>query len=128
MYGKTKSVSKNKINSASVPLKFEIDGFTVLVGKNNKQNDYLTTKLANNNDIWFHVKDFHGSHVILRTNGIEPTQETINKCASLAKEHSKAKESSNISVDYTLVKYVKKPSGSKPGMVIYTNNKTVIVK
>ena len=107
-------------------MKFEIDGFTVLVGKNNKQNDYLTTKLANDDDIWFHVKDFHGSHVILRTNGIEPSQETINKCASLAKEHSKARESSNISVDYTLAKHVKKPSGSKPGMVIYEDYTTIL--
>ena len=110
------------------PLKFEIDGFIVLVGRNNKQNDYLTTKLANKDDIWFHVKDFHGSHVILRTDNKIPSQETINKCAALAKEHSKANMSSNIVVDYTFVKYVKKPSGSAPGMVIYTNNKSVTVK
>ena len=109
------------------PLKFNIDGFTVLVGKNNRQNDYLTTKLANKEDIWFHVKDFQGSHVILRTDNTKPSQETLNKCAKLAKEHSKAADSSNVSVDYTSVKYVKKPSGSKPGIVIYTNNKTVNV-
>ena len=110
------------------PIKYEIDGFTVLVGKNNKQNDYLSTKLANDTDIWFHVKDFHGSHVILRTENKEPSQDTLNKCAELAKQYSKASESSNIMVDYTYIKYVKKPSGSKPGMVIYTNNKSVIVK
>ena len=129
---KSSSISSSKnTNSKSglgEPLKFEIDGFTVLVGKNNKQNDYLTTKLANKDDIWFHVKDFHGSHVILRTDNKTPTQETINKCAALAKEHSKANMSSNIVVDYTFVKYVKKPSGSAPGMVIYTNNKSVTVK
>lgn len=110
------------------PLKFEVDGFTVLVGKNNKQNDYLTTKFANDNDIWLHVKDFQGSHVIIRTENKVPSQDTINKCAMLAKAHSKAEQSSNATVDYTLVKYVKKPSGSKPGMVIYTHEKSVTVK
>ena len=120
--------STNSKSGLGEPLKFEIDGFTVLVGKNNKQNDYLTTRLANKDDIWFHVKDFHGSHVILKTDNKTPTQETINKCAALAKEHSKANMSSNIVVDYTFVKYVKKPSGSAPGMVIYTNNKSVTVK
>ncbi len=110
------------------PLKFEVDGFTVLVGKNNKQNDYLTTKFANDNDMWLHVKDFQGSHVIIRTENKVPSQDTINKCAMLAKAHSKAEQSSNATVDYTLVKYVKKPSGSKPGMVIYTHEKSVTVK
>ena len=110
------------------PLKYEVDGFTVLVGKNNKQNDYLTTKFANDNDIWLHVKDLQGSHVIIRTENKEPNQDTINKCAMLAKAHSKAEQSSNVTVDYTLVKYVKKPSGSKPGMVIYTHEKSVTVK
>ncbi len=127
-----KSQTKNKKNQtkkfdSNDYLKYEIDGFTVLVGKNNKQNDYLTTKLANKADIWFHVKDYHGSHVILRTDNKTPNQVTLNKCAKLAKEHSKASNSSNVPVDYTFVKYVKKPSGSKPGMVIYTNNKTINV-
>lgn len=130
------STSKNraKKNTHSIkdagygePLKFEIDGFTVLVGKNNRQNDYLTTRLANKEDIWLHVKDAHGSHVILRTENKIPSQDTINKCAKLAKEYSKSSESSNVPVDYTFVKFVKKPSGSKPGMVIYTNNKSVNV-
>ena len=109
-------------------MQFNIDGFTVLVGKNNKQNDYITTKLASKDDIWLHVKDFHGSHVILRTENKVPSQETINKCAKLAKDYSKANSSANVPVDYTFVKNVRKPNGSKPGMVIYTNNKTVIVK
>ena len=109
-------------------LKFSIDDFTVLVGKNNKQNDYLTTKIANKDDLWFHVKDFHGSHVILRVENKIPSQETIVKCAELAKKYSKANQSSNVMVDYTYVKFVKKPSNSKLGMVIYTNNKSVIVK
>ena len=123
-----KSISHKKALPIGEPLKYDIDGFTVLVGKNNKQNDYISTKLANSNDIWLHVKDFQGSHVILRTDGKTPTQDTLNKCAKLAKEHSKAKQSSNIPVDYTLVKYVKKPSGSRPGMVVYTHEKSVIVR
>lgn len=126
---KTQSSKKKKsTNTSSEPIKHIIDGFTVLVGKNNKQNDYITTKLANKDDIWFHVKDFHGSHLILRTEGKAPNPETLYKCAELAKLHSKAMQSSNISVDYTYVKYVKKPSNSKPGMVIYTNNRTIVVK
>ena len=106
---------------------YKIEDFVVFVGKNNKQNDYLNTKASKKDDVWFHVKDFHGSHVILRTDNKEPSQETLNKCARLAKEYSKASNSSNVPVDYTYVKYVKKPSSSKPGMVIYTNNKTVNV-
>ena len=117
-----------KQNNFGEPLQFNIDGFTVLVGKNNKQNDYITTKLASKDDIWLHVKDFHGSHVILRTENKVPSQETINKCAKLAKDYSKANSSANVPVDYTFVKNVRKPNGSKPGMVIYTNNKTIIVK
>lgn len=109
------------------PLKFEIDGFTVLVGRNNRQNDYLSTKLANKDDIWFHVKDFHGSHLILRTENRTPSEDILYKCAKLAKEHSKANASSNVLVDYTFVKYVKKPSGSKPGMVIYTHEHSIMV-
>lgn len=123
-----KAFSRKHGNITFEPLRYDIDGFTVLVGKNNSQNDYLTTKVAKAEDIWFHVKDFHGSHVILRTDNKIPSQETLNKCASLAKEYSKASASSNVTVDYTYVKYVKKPSSSKPGMVIYTNNKSVTVK
>ena len=111
-----------------MPITYNIDGYTVLVGKNNKQNDYLTTKIANSNDIWLHVKDVPGSHVILRSGNKVPSSDTIYKCAKVAKEHSKASQTSNVAVDYTLVKYVKKPSGSKPGMVIYTHEKTIIVK
>ena len=129
---KSQKMKKKKMTNENQALqdfiKCNVDGFTVLIGKNNKQNDYLTTKVANKDDIWLHVKDFHGSHVILRTDNKIPSQETINKCAMLAKEHSKASESSNITVDYTYVQYVKKPSGSKPGMVIYTHEQSVTVK
>lgn len=134
---KDKSKKSNKIKKSKTStenqalhdfLKYTVDGFTVLVGKNNKQNDYLTTKVAKKDDIWLHVKDFHGSHVILKTENKIPSQETINKCAKIAKEHSKANQSNNITVDYTYVQYVKKPSNNKPGMVIYTHEQSVTVK
>ena len=108
-------------------LKFKVDDFDVLVGKNNKQNDYITLKVANENDYWFHTKDIHGSHLILRCNGITPKNETIKRCAEIAAYHSKAKFSSHVPVDYTQVKNVKKPKGTVPGYVIYKNNKTIYV-
>ena len=114
---KNKSITKvstKKYSSSISPLTFQVDGFSVFVGKNNKQNDYLSTKFAKKDDIWFHTKDIHGSHVILKTNGQTPPIEVLEKCASLAAHFSKAKLSSNVPVDYTFVKYVKKPSGSKP--------------
>ena len=99
-----------------------------LFGKNNKQNDYLTLKFAHSNDLWFHTKSIHGSHVVLKTNGEEISQDTINKCASLCAFYSKAQNSSNVPVDYTFIRYVKKPSNAKPGMVTYTNFQTVNVQ
>ena len=126
---KTAEPNKKSLSKKKKETKFEPHiGEPFLVGKNNKQNDYLTTKFANDNDMWLHVKDFQGSHIIIRTENKVPSQNTINKCAMLAKAHSKANQSSNATVDYTLVKYVKKPSGSKPGMVIYTHEKSVTVK
>lgn len=124
---KSKPSKKKVLEETLKPLIYIIDNFEVLVGKNNKNNDYITLKLANSNDIWFHTKDVHGSHVILKAAGKEIEYTTINKCASLAAFHSKASNSSNVPVDYTYVRYVKKPSGSKPGMVIYTNYSTVNV-
>lgn len=109
-------------------LSYQIEGFTILVGKNNQENDYLTLKVAKENDIWFHVKDMQGSHVILVVHQKHPSQEIINQVASISAYYSKAKQSSNVPVDYTLVKYVKKPSKAKPGMVTYTNYQTVNVQ
>ena len=119
-----------KQNTSSIDnyMRMTIDGYTVLIGKNNRQNDYLTMRIANDNDYWFHTKEIHGSHVILRCNGDMPKIETIIKCAKIAAYYSKAKFSSNVPVDYTLVKYVKKPNGAAPGYVIYTNQKTVNVE
>ena len=125
---KKSKLTKNKEVSFN-PIKYSVDGYTVLVGRNNKENDYLTLKYASKNDIWFHTKDFHGSHTILKiSNNLPyPNDNILVEVAKIAAQHSKAKNSSNVPVDYCEVKYVKKPSGSRPGMVIYTNNKTLNV-
>ena len=103
------------------------DGTDILVGKNNYQNDKLTFKTARYNDTWFHTKDIPGSHVVLQNGGTEPSEEDILIAASLAAHFSKARGSSKIPVDYTEIRYVKKPSGSKPGFVIFTNQKTLYI-
>lgn len=124
---KVKLLTKNK-NAHFNPLKYIIDGYTIFVGRNNIENDYLTCKFAKKTDLWFHTKDTHGSHVILKTNSNEfIPEEIIFQAAKLAVQHSKAKNSSHTPVDYCMVSNVKKPSGSKPGFVIYTNNKTIYV-
>jgi hypothetical protein len=123
----TKNSKKKKQEKQYSPLHFNIDNFDVYVGKNNKENDWLTFTFANKNDIWLHTKDIQGSHVILKNSGQNVSDDTLVKCAKLAVEHSKAKLSSNVPVDYCKVQYVKKPNGAKPGMVIFTNNKTISV-
>ena len=123
----TKNLKKKKQKKQYSPLHFNIDNFDVYVGKNNKENDWLTFTFANKNDIWLHTKDIQGSHVILKNSGQNVSDDTLVKCAKLAVEHSKAKFSSNVPVDYCKVQYVKKPNGAKPGMVIFTNNKTISV-
>lgn len=131
--GKEKAnIKKNKVNKKKVhdeyePIIYTVDGFTLYVGKNNKQNDYITTKLGKNEDYWFHTKDIRGSHCLLKCNGKSVKEHTLVACCQIAAFHSKAKLSSNVPVDYCFVKYVKKPNGSKPGMVIYINNKTMNV-
>ncbi len=102
-------------------------GFDVLVGKNNIQNDYLTHRIAEKGDIWFHVKDFPGSHVILLTDGEEPGERDYTEAAEIAAYFSSAK-SDTVAVDYTRVKNLKKPQGSKPGFVTYKTNYTAYVK
>ncbi|QIB69021.1 fibronectin/fibrinogen-binding protein [Aminipila butyrica] len=103
------------------------DGFRVLVGRNNKENDHLTFKLASAKDLWFHTKDIPGSHAVLFTEGRPASETAIFEAAAIAASHSKGKDSENVPVDYVPVKYVKKPAGAKPGMVIFTNNRTVYV-
>lgn len=102
-------------------------GFDILVGRNNKENDLLTLKTASKSDIWLHTKDIPGSHVILKTDGENAAADDIYCAAAIAAWHSKAKSSANVAVDYVPVRYVKKPSGAKPGMVIFTNNHTVYI-
>ena len=103
------------------------DGFRLLVGRNNKENDILTLKTADKKDIWFHTKDIPGSHVILVTEGKAVTETAIFEAAAVAAFHSKGRHSENVPVDYVSVRHVKKPSGAKPGMVIFTDNRTVYV-
>ena len=102
-------------------------GKTVLVGRNNRENDWLTLKKASSTDIWFHTKDIPGSHTILVLDGSEPTEDDLFESAAIAAFHSKGRSSENVPVDYTRVKYVKKPGGSNPGMVIFTHNRTLYV-
>ena len=128
-YVRRKAGKKNQKQPVlSAPLKFKTsDGFTVLVGRNNRQNDKLTMKDANNNDIWFHTKNIPGSHTVLVTDGKAPTETAMEEAAVLAAQHSRAKDSAQVPVDYTQIRYVSKPQGAKPGMVIYVQYKTVYV-
>lgn len=103
------------------------DGFRILVGRNNRQNDMLTLKTAQKTDLWLHVQNITGAHVIVEANGGDIPQRTIEQAAMIAAFNSSAKNSSSVPVDYTQVRYVKKPSGAKPGMVIFTNNRTLYV-
>lgn len=124
-----RSAQKRSRQSAALKFKEYIstEGYKILVGRNNRENDYLTTVIAGKNDLWFHTKNIPGSHVIVFSGGAEVSEDTVVKAAKLAAENSKGAGSSNVPVDYTQIKYVKKPSGAKPGMVIYKTNKTVYV-
>ncbi len=104
------------------------DGFTILVGRNNYQNDKLSLKFAEKNDIWLHTQTITGSHVIIVTDGVTPPDKTLEEAAIIAAVNSKGRDSNLVPVDYCLARYVKKPSGAKPGKVIFTNYKTVFVK
>lgn len=121
--------SRKDAISQSKPMHFiSSDGFDIFVGKNNTQNDFLTLKFANSGDIWFHTKKIHGSHTVIKL-GIDKDvpDTTMLEAAQLAAYYSKARESSQVPVDYTQIKNVKKPNGAKPGMVIYDNYNTVYV-
>ncbi len=110
------------------PLQFELpSGKTVLVGRNNRQNDELTLKFAKKSDLWLHTKNIPGSHTILLLNGTEPSDTEIRQAAAFAARFSRAKNSAQVPVDYTFVRFVQKPQGAKPGKVIYTHNRTVYV-
>lgn len=124
---KQKLSKKTEDEPKSEPRTFSFDGFNIEVGRNNKQNDYLTLRKANKQDIWLHTKGIPGSHVVIRNNGLEVSEDVLLKAANLAAYYSKGKKSSNVPVDYTLVKNVYKRRGSHPGQVFYTDQKTIYV-
>ena len=127
-YLKRRNDKKAKNTKALKPMEFETEeGFRVFVGRNNLMNDRLTLKTSKNYDLWFHTKDTAGSHVVVQNDGREFTDKVIREAAMLAAKNSKAGNSSNVPVDYTIIKNVKKPSGAKPGMVIYVDYKTEFV-
>ena len=113
---------------ASKPMVFRSsDGFEILVGRNNRQNDLLTCKMAQKQDIWLHTQKIHGSHVIIACAPGTPPDRTVTEAMQLAVYFSQAREGQNVPVDYTRVKNVKKPAGAKPGMVIYDHYMTAVV-
>lgn len=124
-YRNRKGRRKKKDDKPRLSVYTSSEGFVIYVGKNNKQNDYLTVRFASAQDTWLHTKDIPGSHVVIR--GKDYGEATLFEAAMLAAYYSKAKASSQVPVDYTLVKHVKKPSGAKPGYVIYDNQKTLYV-
>jgi predicted ribosome quality control (RQC) complex YloA/Tae2 family protein len=123
-----KNSGKEKVQEQK-PMRFvSSSGLEILVGRNNAQNDKLTLKTARKTDVWFHTQKIHGSHVILRTEGETPDAQSISECAVLAAYYSQGRESGKIPVDFTLARYVKKPSGALPGMVIYTDYSTIMAQ
>lgn len=122
---KLKKAQKTSKQKVTLDEYISSTGELLLVGKNNKQNDYLTNKLASRDELWFHTKDIPGSHVVIR--GKDPSETAIKEAAIIAAYFSKARQSSSVPVDYTEIRHVKKPNGSKPGFVIYEQNNTVYV-
>ena len=128
-YLRRKAKAKDRMKRPnSKPMEFRSStGFRISVGRNNLQNDTLTTKQAGKWDYWFHTQKIHGSHVILWTEGEKPDDQSLNEAAALAAWFSQGREGKKIPVDYTPVKFVKKPAGARPGMVIYTTYQTAYV-
>lgn len=119
---------KGKPPKSLPPIRFlSSDGYEIRVGRNNKQNDRLTCKDSDKLDIWLHTQGITGSHTVISCGGETPPDRTLEEAAVIAAYHSKGRNSSQVPVDYTLIKYVKKPNGAKPGMVIFTNNRTLYV-
>jgi predicted ribosome quality control (RQC) complex YloA/Tae2 family protein len=116
---------KGKPKNPSLERYVSSEGVDMYVGKNNKQNEYLTNRLAAPNDTWLHTKDIPGSHVVIR--GTSFGDATLTEAAMLAAYYSKARQSSQVPVDYTLIRHVKKPKGAKPGFVIYEQQKTLFI-
>jgi predicted ribosome quality control (RQC) complex YloA/Tae2 family protein len=119
---------KRLVPSKPEPLRFQSqDSLEILVGRNNRQNDYVTFRLGRSEDMWLHVKDIPGSHVIIKSQGKPIPKRTLEEAALLAAYYSKARTGQNVPVDYTFRKYVRKPKGAKPGMVIYDHHNTLFV-
>ena len=113
---------------ASRPMEFtSSDGYRILVGRNNRQNDQLSMKTARKDDLWLHIQKFHGTHVIISCAGVRPPDRTVTEAAMLAAFYSQAKNGQNVPVDVTQVRNLRKPNGAKPGMVVYDHYQTVIV-
>ena len=126
---KSGKARKSEPRHTGQPLSFETpDGLEVLVGRTNIQNDILTGEVARRTDYWFHVKELHGSHVILRCEGRAPSEAALECAAKLAARYSQAAGSGKVAVDYCMVRDVKKPSGALPGRVIYSNYHTLVVE
>ena len=124
-----KTAAKRAKRVSGKPMEFRSSsGLRISVGKNNSQNDLLTTKLAYKSDIWLHTQKIHGSHVILWLEGGEADARSLTEAAQLAAYFSQARDGSKVPVDYTPVKYVKKPAGARPGMVVYTTYQTAVVE
>lgn len=120
---------KAKPPKALPPIEYRsTDGFTILVGRNNHQNDQLSLKFAEKSDVWLHTQQITGSHVLILTDGVEPPDKTIEEAAVIAAVNSSGKDSNLVPVDYCLAKFVRKPAGAKPGKVIFTNYKTAFVR
>lgn len=117
---------KNKTKAENIK-KVRINNYDVYIGKNNKQNDYIISKLSRDDDYWFHTRLCAGSHVLLRVGNNEPDEETILECAKLAREYSSAKQPSKVGVIYTKIKYIKKPPSAPLGYVIYKNEKEILI-
>jgi predicted ribosome quality control (RQC) complex YloA/Tae2 family protein len=119
--------NNNKKQEKPTVEKLQIQGFDVFIGKNNKQNDYIVSKLAKDEDYWFHTRLCAGSHVLLKTNGIEPSEEVLFECCKLARKYSSAAQPSKVGVIFTLAKNLRKPPSAPLGYVTYKNEKEVLV-
>lgn len=124
-YQRQRKQKRRKLEQPKPEQFLSSDGTTIYVGRNNKQNEFVTHRLAHKEDIWLHTLDIPGSHVVIKS--ANPSEETLLEAAQLAAYYSKARQSESVPVDYTKVKYVKKPKGGKPGFVTYTEQKTLFV-